>query len=98
MTKPPQSPFWKKKDKSVFVDTPVDPEPSAGGEEPAFTMAWDDESRALIKKVPEEMREMIVGNAEQYAKENSYTEVSMKSMREQMKALGMDLDEMMAMI
>jgi uncharacterized protein (DUF169 family) len=98
MTKPPWSPFWTKKDKSVFVDTPVDPEPAAGGEEPVFTMAWDDESRALIKKVPEEMREMIVGNAEQYAKENSYAEVSMKSMREQMKALGMDLDEMMAMI
>ena len=59
-----------------------------GGEEPAFTMAWDDEARALVKKVPEEMREMIVGNAEQYAKENSYAEVSMKSMREQMAKTG----------
>ena len=38
------------------------------------------------------MLEMIVGNAEQYA------EVSMKSMREQMQKLGMDLDEMMDML
>ncbi len=41
---------------------------------------------------------MIVGNSEQYAKENGYAEVSMKSMREQMEKLGMDLDEMMAMM
>jgi hypothetical protein len=44
------------------------------------------------------MREMIIGNAEQYAKENSYAAVSMKSMREQMAKMGMDLDEMMAMV
>ncbi len=44
------------------------------------------------------MLEMIVGNAEQYAQETDYTEVSMKSMREQMQKLGMDLDEMMDML
>jgi hypothetical protein len=98
MTKPPWSPFWHKKDKAAKVEEIAEPEPTAGGEEPAFTMAWDDEARALVKKVPEEMREMIVGNAEQYARENSYPEVSMKSMREQMAKMGMDLDEMMAMI
>ena len=97
MTKPPHSPFWTKKDKAVFDDTPVEQEP-ADGEEPELTMPWDAESRALIKKVPEEMLEMIVGNAEQYAKEVGYAEVSMKSMREQMQKLGMDLDEMMAML
>jgi hypothetical protein len=48
--------------------------------------------------VPVEMLEMIVGNAEQYAKEVGYAEVLMKSMREQMKQLGMDLDEMMDMV
>ena len=93
MTKPPQSPFWQKKDKSVFAEGPVAEEEA--GEKPVFTMAWDDESRVLIKKVPSEMLEMIVGNAEQYAKENGYEQVSMKSMREQMQKLGMDLDEMM---
>jgi uncharacterized protein (DUF169 family) len=93
MTKPPQSPFWHKKDKSVFSEAP--PEQEQTGEEPQLTMAWDDESRGLLKKVPSEMLEMIVGNAEQYAKENGYGQVSMKSMREQMQKLGMDLDEMM---
>ncbi len=98
MTKPPWSPFWQKKDKAAKAAEPVEPAPAAGGEEPAFTMDWDDEARALVKKVPEEMREMIIGNAEQYAKENSYAAVSMKSMREQMAKMGMDLDEMMSMI
>ena len=93
MTKPPHSPFWQKKDKSTFVEGPAVKEEAT--EEPVFTMAWDDESRGLIKKVPSEMLEMIVDNAEQYAKENGYKEVSMKSMREQMQKLGMDLDEMM---
>ena len=93
MTKPPQSPFWHKKDKSVFSEEPAAQEEA--GEEPVLTMAWDDESRGLLKKVPAEMFEMIVGNAEQYAQENGYEQVSMKSMREQMQKLGMDLDEMM---
>jgi len=96
MTKPPWSPFWQKKDKAA-VAAPVE-SVSAAGEEPELTMPWDAEARSLIKKVPPEMLEMIVGNAEQYAKENKYPEVSMQSMREQMAKLGMDLDEMMDMM
>jgi uncharacterized protein (DUF169 family) len=92
MTKPPHSPFWQKKDKAVFDESAPQPENT---EEPEFTMPWDEESRGLLKKVSPDMLEMIVGNAEQYAKENGYSQVSMKSMREQMKKLGMDLDEMM---
>ena len=92
MTKPPQSPFWQKKDKSAFEETAAQEESS---EEPVLSMAWDEESRGLLKRVPSEMYEMIIGNAEDYAKENGYAEVSMKSMREQMAKLGMDLDEMM---
>ena len=93
MTKPPHSAFWRKKDKSVFSEEPAVQEEA--GEAPVFSMPWDAESQAMIKKVPVEMLEMIVGNSEQYAKENGYAEVSMKSMREQMQKLGMDLDEMM---
>lgn len=98
MTKPPWSPFWQKKDKAAKAGNIAAPEPAAPGAEPQLTMPWDAESRALIGKVPEEMLEMIVGNAEQYAKENNYPEVSMKSMREQMQKMGMDLDEMMDML
>jgi uncharacterized protein (DUF169 family) len=98
MTKPPWSPFFKKKDKAAKAEQPVEEESTESGGEPQLSMRWDEESLALIKKVPEEMLEMIVGNAEQYAKENNYPEVSMKSMREQMKKMGMDLDEMMSMI
>lgn len=97
MTKPPHSPFWTKKDKAARDAAPVEQE-QPETEEPVFSMPWDAESRALIKKVPEEMREMIIGNSEQYAQETGYDEVSMKSMREQMQKLGMDLDEMMDMI
>ena len=96
MTKPPQSPFWLKKDKQADMqEVPAHEEP---GEEPVFLMPWDAEAQAMIKKVPVEMLEMIVGNSEQYAKENGYAEVSMKSIREQMEKLGMDLDEMLAMM
>ena len=100
MTKPAHSPFWTKKDKSSGDTKTVAPEsdPVPEGEGPTLSMPWDEESRALINKVPEEMLEMIVGNAEDYAQENGYAEVSLKSMREQMKKMGMDLDEMMSMI
>lgn len=97
MTKPPWSPFWTKKDKKAEAVHEA-PQERAEGEEPVFTMAWDGEAQAMIKRVPSEMLEMIVGNAEQYAKENGYAEVSVKSMREQMQKLGMDLDEMMSML
>ncbi len=97
MTKPPHSPFWSKKDKAA-AEMAMPEQERAEGEEPVFTMPWDAEASALIKKVPSEMLEMIVGNSEQYARESGYAEVSMKSMREQMQKLGMDLDEMMAMM
>lgn len=97
MTKPPWSPFWTRKDKKAEEVQKAAHE-RAEGEEPVFTIAWDGEAQAMIKRVPSEMLEMIVGNAEQYAKENGYAGVSLKSMREQMQKLGMDLDEMMAML
>ncbi len=97
MTKPPHSSFWKKKDKAAAQKEPVEQE-RAEGEEPEFTMPWEAEAQAMLKKVPVEMLEMIVGNSEQYAKENNYKEVSMKSIREQMEKMGMDLDEMLAMV
>jgi uncharacterized protein (DUF169 family) len=96
MTKPPHSPFWQKKDQSAFSDEPAVPEEP--GEEPVFSMPWEADAQAMLKKVPVEMLEMIVGNSEQYAKESGYAEVSMKSIREQMEKLGMDLDEMLAMV
>jgi len=100
MTKPAHSPFWAKLNKTSDdkASAASECEPEVQGEEPVLSMPWDAESRALINKVPEEMREMIIGNAEEYAQENSYAEVSMKSMREQMEKLGMDLDEMMSMM
>lgn len=93
MTKPAHSPFWQKKDKSEFKDPDMQDEESAAAVK--FTMAWDDEAKALLRKVPAEMLEMIVPNSEDYARENGYAQVSMKSMREQMEKLGMNLDEML---
>ncbi|MBN2107373.1 MAG: DUF169 domain-containing protein [Deltaproteobacteria bacterium] len=97
MTKPPHSAFWTKKDKKADEMEEVAQE-RAEGDEPVFTMPWEAAAQAMLKKVPVEMLEMIVGNSEQYAKENGYAEVSMKSIREQMEKLGMDLDEMLAMV
>lgn len=93
MTKPPHSPFWQKKGASQ--QPVVEQQTEDEAQEVSFSMPWDDESRALLSKVPSEMLEMIVTNAENYARDNGYATVSMKSIREQMTKLGMDLDEMM---
>jgi len=62
-----------------------------------FSMPWDDEAKGLLEKVPVEILEMVVNNSEEYAGEHGYEAVCRKSMEEQMKALGMDLDEMLDM-
>ena len=96
MTKPPHSPFWQKKEKGSVQkteETAEAAEEKAGGA--AFTMPWADDARELIKKVPDGIVEMVVNNSEEYAREKGYQEVSRKSMDEQMKSMGMDLDEML---
>ncbi len=60
-----------------------------------FTYPWTDEAKDLLLKVPPEIIDMVVGNGEEYARENGYKEVSRKSLEEQMKSLGMDLDELL---
>lgn len=92
MTKPPHSSFWQKKDEAQHEEEQFRDETS---EKVVFGMPWDEESREMLKRVPSEMLEMIIQNAEAYARENGYSSVSMKSIREQMEKLGMDLDEMM---
>lgn len=93
MTKPPFSDFWNKKEKKA--EDAVKAEESKETPELVFTMAWDDEARELIKKTPEGIQEMAVENSETYAKEHGYEMVTRQSMKEQMKGLGMDLDEML---
>jgi len=96
MTKPPHSPFWQGK-----TDPPQDrarQTAESGDERPAgikLTMPWNAEASALLKKVPEGVLEMVVENAEDYAREQGYPEVSRKSMDEQMAKMGTSIDEMM---
>ncbi len=59
-------------------------------------MDWDDEAKVLVNKAPEGMTEFIIENSETYAREKGYPEVTKKSIAEQMEAMGMDLDEMLA--
>ncbi len=95
MTKPPHSPFWHKK--KVSDDTNVLPaeEPETSTDEITVTMPWSDEARDLLKKVPEGIVEMVVGNAEDYAREQGYEQVTRKSMDEQMAKMGTSIDEML---
>jgi len=44
---------------------------------------------------PLNSNQLIVPNAEDYARESGYAQVSMKSMREQIEKLGMNLDDML---
>jgi len=93
MTKPPHSPFWKKKDSASVEEIQQQPENETASV--TYTMDWDDDSKKMLRKVPPEMLEMIVQNAEEYARENAYQKVSMKSIREQMEKMGMNLEEML---
>ncbi len=100
MTKPAHSPFWKKEGESGAPDEGLkfeaDTDASDTGE--LFTMEWDDEARTMMAKVPEGILEMVVGNAEEYARKKNYAVVTRKSMQEQMAEMGMDLDEMLASV
>ena len=95
MTKPAHSSFWQKGEGSEEKGEAV----VAERERPAtsslpFTMEWDDEAKELMKKVPEGILEMVIGNAEEFAREKGHTRVSKKSIQELMEKLGMNLDDM----
>ena len=94
MTKPPHSPFWQKKDDKESEEALKEPA-SEAQKTTVYTMPWDNDARELMKKVPEGIIEMVIGNAEEYARENGYDKVSRKSMEEQMEKMGMNLDEML---
>jgi uncharacterized protein (DUF169 family) len=100
MTKPAHSSFWKKdaeggvQDDGLSAEAVVDA--PASGE--LFTMEWDKEARTMMAKVPEGILEMVVTNAEAYARTKNYAVVSRKSLQEQMAEMGMDIDEMLASV
>jgi hypothetical protein len=48
-----------------------------------------------MKNVPEGILEMAVKNAEEFAQEKGYQEVSKNSLEELMAKLGMNLDDML---
>ena len=90
MAKPPHSDFWAKLAAKV-EEQPKEDAPAST----LFTMKWTDEAMELMKKVPEGILEMAVNNAEEYAQEKGYPEVSRKSLEELMNKLGMNLDDML---
>jgi hypothetical protein len=93
LTKPPHSPFWKKKDKA----SKQYPEGTGAGESPTitFTMEWDEDARELIKKAPEGIIEFAVGSAEEFARERGYKKITKKVLAEQMQEMGMNLEDML---
>jgi uncharacterized protein (DUF169 family) len=95
MTKPPHSSFWQKeKAKGEKEDSALLTEEQTDISAISFTMEWDDEAKEMMKKVPEGIVEMAVGNAEEFAREKGYKKVSQKSIQELMEKLGMNLDDM----
>ncbi len=61
---------------------------------PSLTMEWDEEAKEILKKVPEGIVDFVVENAESFSQKKGYGGVSRKSLDEQMKEMGMDLDDM----
>jgi uncharacterized protein (DUF169 family) len=96
MTKPAHSSFWQEGD-GAKEGKAVRPAAAETGEAQAvtFTMEWDDDAREMMKKVPEGILEMAIGNSEEFARQKGYAKVSKKSIQELMESLGMNLDDMM---
>jgi hypothetical protein len=90
MTRPAHSEFWEKQGEKIAEQPPA-VEPS----DELFTMPWTAEAKELMKKVPEGILEMAVKNAEEFAQEKGYQEVSKNSLEELMAKLGMNLDDML---
>ncbi len=97
MIKPPHSEFWQKKGVSRDEEIEAEKDEPDQSQEIQFTMAWDETAKTLLKSVPEGIIEMVVGNAEDYARENNYSQVTRETIKEQMKSIGMDLDEMLGL-
>jgi hypothetical protein len=96
MTKPAHSSFWND-DGGAKEDKTSGTSPGDSEEAPAvsFTMEWDDDAREMMKKVPEGIMEMAIGNSEEFARQKGYPKVSKKSIQELMESLGMNLDDML---
>ena len=95
MTKPPHSEFWKKSATKAQAKPEPECKPMTTAELD-FAHPWNDEAKALLRKVPEEILEMVIGNAEDYAKSKGYAQVTPESMDAQMKEkLGVGLAEML---
>jgi len=58
-------------------------------------MPWNEDASSLLKNIPEGILEMVVENSEDFAKDKGYSEVSKKSMDEQMALMGTSIDEML---
>ena len=91
-TKPPHPPFWQK------INKKQQPTDEAGSQEPddeapVFTMAWDEESRALTMKAPAGIMAFIVETVEKFARENGYAQITRKVTEAQMKESEMNLDD-----
>ena len=91
-TKPPNSKFWRKRDKDKKTGEGEDNAEKSSA--PAFTMEWDEESRALILKAPEGIIEFAVDNVEQFARTRGYEKITKKVVYEQMEDVGLDPEGM----
>jgi len=96
MTKPAHSPFWQEKKNLAQEEIQKEDEIAEDGPvEVQFTMPWNEDASSLLKNIPEGILEMVVENSEDFAKDKGYSEVSKKSMDEQMALMGTSIDEML---
>jgi len=89
-TKPPDSPYWEQRKRAA--DKKEAHESKSGEQQPAlnFTLDWDPEAEALIRKTPEGIIDVAVTTVEEYAKDQGCTLVTRQVLEEQMKSIGMD--------
>jgi hypothetical protein len=96
MTKPAHSTFWQEKKNTTAEEDQKEYEASdEDSGEVKFTMPWNEDATCLLKNIPEGVVEMVIENSEDFVKDKGYSEVSRKSLDEQMALMGTSVEEMM---
>lgn len=83
-TRPPDSPYWLKRKRAA------EKKKAAGEHSTIFTMLWDEESQALLARMPENARETAIDDLEDFARLNEYESITRAVIDEQMRSIGMD--------
>ena len=79
---------FKAKFSTIFTDMADTASQTHAGDDPVFTMAWDEAAKEMLEMVLAEFRRQAVEGTEAYAREHDYGAISIRVVEEYRKELG----------